>query len=241
MKLIEFLPKEAVIAQIPDSTSSYTAIPHTTLVNYIEEFIRDWGYTPTNLKANVARGGSQLVGTIGLGVQNTAFEMRMGFRNSYDKSMSVGIGIGAEVFVCSNGMFIADVQKLRKHTVNVWQDIDQILLDSLNYAQETFKQIEKDALTLRQFKLSKAEVFNLIGQLFIEDSIINTTQLNILKNELYHSKNFKMFDKDEVTKGDSNGWYLYNNITESLKTSHPLNYFKNHAAVHSKLVTYATI
>lgn len=47
------------------------------------------------------------------------------------------------------------------------------------------KKVKRDALILETINLINAEVYNILGQLFIENEIINSMQLNIVKNELF--------------------------------------------------------
>jgi len=56
---------------------------------------------------------------------------------------------------------------------------------------------------------------------------------------MFNSENFKMYDsKDKFDGSAKSAWYMYNNLTESLKVSHPSSYFKNHEKVHQLMMTY---
>jgi hypothetical protein len=52
-------------------------------------------------------------------------------------------------------------------------------------------------------------------------------QLSIIKDEFMNSLNFR-----HLTSPDFTAYDLYNHITESLKISHPINYFNNHIETH---------
>ena len=98
--------------KMPTKTASYTPVSHYDLTMNIGDIAGRVlnGMTLVKSRYGLAREGNQMFGThtfkdnvddeIGLAV---------GFRNSYDKSMSVGIAVGARVFVCENLMMNGDI------------------------------------------------------------------------------------------------------------------------------------
>jgi hypothetical protein len=60
------------------------------------------------------------------------------------------------------------------------------------------------------------------GRMFIEDELVNSTQLSILKKEINFSENFK----------DENVRCFYNHVTEALKKTHPSQVMSSHLEVH---------
>lgn len=76
---------------------------------------------------------------------------------------------------------------------------------------------------LKNYDLNKSAVHSLVGKLFLEEQIVNTDQLNILKREIIEpSYNYG-------TDGNS-AWDFYNHVTAALRTSHPSNWVNNHIA-----------
>ena len=65
------------------------------------------------------------------------------------------------------------------------------------------------------------------GNLFFEQGAISSVQLNIIKDQMWHSDKFRHIDDKDFSAYD-----MYNHITESLKRSHPLCYIQNHVTVH---------
>ena len=81
---------------------------------------------------DLTKAGSKLFGTYVLdqATKNTA--MQVGFRNSLDKSMAVGLVAGTHTFVCSNGMFTGDTVLFRKHTSGLTdKSLRELMLQAL--------------------------------------------------------------------------------------------------------------
>jgi hypothetical protein len=80
---------------------------------------------------------------------------------------------------------------------------------------------------LKHFEVSPQDTYNILGELFFKKEVLTITQMSIIKKELSFSKNFKhLFDKD-FTAFD-----LYNHVTQSLKSSHPISYISDHISTH---------
>jgi len=87
---------------------------------------------------------------------------------------------------------------------------------------------------LKQIQISKDTMHQIIGSMFVEHKVLTTTQINIVRKEIEFSENFKMIGSG----GDMTMYNMYQNLTESLKVSHPNNYVKNHVQVHELLTAY---
>jgi hypothetical protein len=238
MNLIELAPLEALQVAVPQKTVSYSPVGNRDLLAVMQQQIEGYGLNIVGADMRVAANGQQFMGTIQFGSEDTHIQQQMGFRNSYNKSFAVGFGAGANVLVCSNGMFLADVKSVRKHTSKVWYDIEHVMQDQLMYMDDTFQRISNDAQDMQNTMLSSSDIRDVIGKLWIDQEVLTAQQMNIMRGEMFYSDNFKMFDKGAPI-GEGTAWNMYNNITEALKVSHPSKYFKNHEKVHETLMTYA--
>ena len=68
----------------------------------------------------------------------------IGFRNSYNKSISAGFCAGSRVIVCSNLMFTGDIVRIRRHTRNILTDIDVIIKEIISYGEKNATQLKND-------------------------------------------------------------------------------------------------
>ena len=233
-QIVESMPQILREAQVPIATASYMPVRNTNLVKYLGGKLQNAGYEIDKTTFSHDREGNKMVGTMRLKSGNNDFGMTLGFRNSYDKSMSLGVGVGAEVFVCSNGMFIADVTQLRKHTVNLAKDLHVIVDQQLTYVGEMFDKYAEDVEVLRSKEITQSTMNEIVGGMFMEQKLITGAQMSIIRKEVSVSENFQMLGSG----GSMSLWNLYQNTTESLKKSHVTRYFSDHAKVRELLLDY---
>ena len=104
----------------------------------------------------------------------------------------------------------------------------QSIDDGFEIIDNKYKTMKEQLNCLKDVKVDKELTYKLIGDLFFEQSVISITQLSIIKKELNESKNFKHINDDGFTAYD-----LYNDITESLKTSPVNSMIDDHVKLHT--------
>ena len=236
-EILHAMPHVLKEIEVPEATASYQPVGHLNLIDYLRKKVEQKGFAVDELKVNHAAKGNKMVGTIRLVSPDHIHEdfgMTLGFRNSYDKSMSLGIGVGAQVFVCANGMFLADVQQLRKHTSNIATDIHKIVDKQISYVSKMFDDYAEDVEVLRSKEITQNTMNEIVGGMFMEQELITGAQLSIIRREVSVSDNFKMLGSG----GDMSLWNLYQNTTEALKKSHVTRYFSDHAKVREVMLDY---
>lgn len=234
MKVNELATRaELISTPLPVWENTYTPISNKSIFDKIDENIRGGGLKVRKEEYRVARTHSGIIkgviGAIDIVTPNDEFGQRLMFRNSYDKSMSFAIAVGGVTYICENGMVRSDnftYKRVHKGTA----DEDSLLnIDAGFEALDSeFKVICEQMAAFKECHVDKQLMHDLIGNLFFEQEAINSIQLNIVKDELYHSKNFK-----HITDKDFSAFDLYNHVTESLKRSHPLTYLKSHIQTHN--------
>ena len=118
----------------PKKTNTYTPISHFEILEKINQYVPNhWKKEGYHIK--LTKKGNQLFGTADFKISGYNNLITIGFRNSYDKSISVGVCSGAKVIVCSNLMFTGDIVKIRRHTANILKDIDQIIKNVISHAE----------------------------------------------------------------------------------------------------------
>lgn len=213
---------ELLSVQVPDKTETYTPVPHKILIQEVQDKIKQRGLNIISKEYMSGAFGQQMLGKYTIESGDSDLNMQLAFRNSYDKSMAVGFAAGATVFVCANGMLAGEMLVYRKHTGTVVEELHDYIIDGINMMDDNFNKLKSDSELMKQLPLNKTQQSEILGRLFVEEEIINSTQLNIVKRELDLSKHF-------VGK---NAWCLYNNITEALKTSHVTNAMQDHLDLH---------
>lgn len=224
---------------IPWNSDTYTPLANKTIMDLIENKIQDLGLVIKNENYKVTSDtNKQIKGVIGaydIFADDEEFGQRIMFRNSYDKSMSFAFCCGSLVWICENGCVSGDYVYKRIHkgvneenTSTTLKDVISNITSGFNALQEAFEHNTKQLNELKHFQIGPSDVYNLLGELFFNQEVLNVSQISIIKKELEFSKNFRHLGDLDFTAYD-----LYNHITESLKTSHPNSYLSNHINTHS--------
>lgn len=175
---------------VPEATESYVPVPHNYLAETLLTIGRDilTGFRLEDEQYALARGGNQMFGVLAFRNGGSEMGLSIGFRNSYDKSMAVGIAIGAKVFVCDNLAFTGDITVLRKHTSNVWSSLENIAISTLYRSRKNFHRIVDDSETLKDRLLDNNEAFKMIGLLF-GHNVLTQRQLPVAKKNWLNPNN----------------------------------------------------
>jgi hypothetical protein len=205
---------------LPKKTSTYQPVGHQQLIDKVIELAKPEYGKPKNGRFRVAGGGRQLFAHLDYDVSDkvTQHQQRLsiGIRNSYDKSIAVGICSGASIIVCDNLMFVGDIVRVRKHTVNVWNDLDEIIKEGIQAAEENFETSRQDRESLSNIVVTQTNAAHVLGELFVNFNVLTSNQLNIAVRE------WKAGNNDAKHPfAERNAWSLYNACTESLKVAHP--------------------
>lgn len=223
---------------IPWSNNSYTPISNKFIMDMLTDKIQNLGLTvkSEDYRTSLTRDGKirGVIGGLNVITDNENYCQRIMFRNSYDKSMSFAIVIGTLVLICENGCVSGDYQYKRIHrgvitgdTSTTQDDIVENINGSFQYLETAFTKVTSQLDKLKHFEISPDETYKILGELFFKQEIVNISQMSIIKKELTFSRNFRHLGDTDFTAYD-----LYNHITESLKSSSPYTYVKDHVATH---------
>ena len=222
---------------LPAMTDSYMPVSHTDLVLSIEKHIPPyWGLTSRNFE--MAREGRQMFGVMNFQAPGIHHNISIGFRNSYDKSVAVGLRSGAQVVVCSNLMFVGDITKIRKHTTNVWEDLEDIIPSVIARADIAAEQATDDLIMFEQVGITDVEAAKILGDAYLNKDILNGVQMNKIKsswNDGDYSPSGNLDDKF----AERTLYALYGAATDALKSSHPSDAMEDYTKLHKHFKEYA--
>ena len=214
---------------LPEETPTYKPVSHydlaTNLAKVSGTLLRD--YTLDRSQYGLARDGNQLFGVHTYRNGSDSMGLSIGFRNSYDKSMSVGIAIGASVFICDNLALCGDISISRKHSVNVWQDLEELTITTIYRSMSNFNRIVEDSELMQGQHLKDDDAYRLTGLLY-GHGVISPRQIPVVKKE-WLTPSYQEFE-------DRNLWSYYNAVTEALKGSPPNKIMERHIALHELLM-----
>ena len=229
----------AMSASIPARTDSYSPIGHSFFLDTVSREINaDSGLQVTGQRVYTNLNGNKLVGYTS--VKHRGFEsdpdfgleMLLGYKNSYDKSMAAALVAGVNVMVCGNGCVSGDMLSFtRKHTGTIQEELTEKVREAVISMKEGFSRLVLEIDIMKDYQLTAKQKAELMGVMYFEENMVSPNQLSVIKNEMTKSEHFT---------GDSL-WDLYNNVTESLKSSHPLNHIENHMKLHDFMTGVAGI
>jgi hypothetical protein len=153
--------------------------------------------------------------------------LSIGFRNSYDKSMSVGIAVGASVFVCDNLALTGEVTVMRKHTTNVWSDLEELAITTIYRSKSNFHRITEDAELMQHQEIDDDQAYRQLGYLY-GHGIITPRQIPVVKSEWLKPSYIDFTPRTQ--------WSFYNACTEALKSTPPTKIMESHIALHDAIM-----
>lgn len=216
---------------LPPETKTYKPVSHFDLAMNLADISSGLlrGYEHEKSQFGLARDGNQMFALMQFrnGVSDS-MGLSIGFRNSYDKSMSVGIAIGASVIICDNLCLTGEIAIMRKHTQNVWLDLEELTITTVYRSQHNFHRILEDSEVMQERYLSNDDAFKLLGLLYGND-VITPRQIPVVRKEWLNPSHDEFVDR--------NIWSFYNASTEALKTCPPNKIMEKHIALHEILKT----
>lgn len=206
--------EEVFAAPLPQATDSYVPLPHESLVTRIEKQLAFEGVALRDEKLALAKEGQRLFGL--LQVELPAFAGRdygcvLGLRNSYDKSCSAGLCIGATVFVCDNLSFHGShITFQRKHTANLLRDLSWIISETVAKLPLLFAAQSRTFDAYQLTELSDRQAHDLVIRFFDNDALNGSDIVPVLRE--WRDPRHREFAESGKT-----AWRLFNAATEIIK------------------------
>ncbi len=210
----------------PDKTRTYKPVSHKELIETTLESIDKCGFSLTRELYSHGREGMIANGKYHLAYgEDPDMGLMVAWQNSYDKSLSLKFAVGGFVFICANGMVKGDMGTYKsKHVGDVQQITPATLREYICSAGDTFHKMVIEKQRMKEIEVTKRVSAELIGRMYIEEGIITSTQMNIIKKE--------MKDPSYEYGCDGSLWQLYNHHTHSLKESSPQFWMSQQISAH---------
>jgi hypothetical protein len=214
---------------IPTPTKTFHPIAHDSLAGLIKKFGNDLlkGFRFDSESYVVARDGAQFFGLLTYRNGSDDVGLSIGMRNCHDKSFSAALGCGNKLFVCDNLAFNGEIIIMRKHTLNIWKDIENLAINAIYKAPDTFNGFLADMEKLKQIEYTTDQAYEKIGWLYGHE-ILSTRQLPIVK-ENWENTPYPEF-------APRTAWSFYNSCTEALKTCAPAVIMEKHRWLHDAIL-----
>lgn len=219
---------------IPKGTSTYKPVSHQELIDVTLEQADKVGFSLRKETYEAASFGNIVTGYFDFdvkGVTDDELGIRVAWQNSYNRKVTLKFAIGATVFVCTNGAFSGELGAFkRRHTGDVQTLVPANIVEYFQQAEPAYVQLVKDKQRLKEWQLDKSTIAELVGDLYLNEGLIQARQLAIIKKELEHPT----FNYN----ADGTGWQLYNHITHALKTAYPSEQVPKHEQLHKYMMAH---
>ena len=226
-----------IARELPSKTKTYTPIAHADVISKVRTEILSAGYFISGEDYKTTNDGQVALGTIQLSYKaDPDIQLAVNFLNSYNKQYAFRFSLGGVVkstqnSIMLNGDEFGSYKRVHKGTADVLAagKIKEFILESGSY----WDALVKDKELLKAFHFPTTSVYDILGKLFFEANVLNTFQMNIIKNEMLAADPLDF----------NNAWNLYNYILTALRESHPADWMEQHQAAHAvmmnALVPYA--
>jgi hypothetical protein len=221
--------KRLGLIPVPEATKSYTPVSHLELADKLlavsQGVFTDFCLVGENYV--VSRQGQQLFALLRFKGEDSEIDLSLAFRNSYDKFMSVGLVVGANISFCDSLALPSNIAAMKKHTKNVWAELEDMAIVTLHRGRLNYEKVITDAKRLKEILVSNHEAFQLMGLLRGYD-IMSPRQQSALKGEWLHPSRIEYRER--------NMWSFFSAAMECLKTSSPLAIMEKHIKAYKLLV-----
>lgn len=214
---------EVFAVPLPKATDSYVPLPHQSLITRIEKQLALESVEIKDQKLALGKEGQRLFGLMQVELLSSPdrpacrslgggrdYGCVLGFRNSYDKSCSAGVCIGASVFVCDNLSFNGEVTFERKHTANLLRDLAWIISETVAQLPVLFAAQSKTFENYRQTELCDRQAHDLVIR-FHDEGGLNASDIVPVLREWRSPRH------QEFVEAGRTAWRLFNAATEVIK------------------------
>lgn len=210
---------------IAEKTSSYTPISNQEIIESTLEGFEKQGFRLKSENYQVQNNGNKFIGRFSLNSDETGLDMMFAFKNSYDRTMTAGYALGAQVFVCLNGVISGDERMIRKHTGTANVDIITAISEGIKRLPDQFSSVQKDLNRMKEIEITEKTINQLVGEMYINDSMLKSRQLEVLRQEII---------KPSFDYGVEGTMYnMYQHITHALKTTPTTDFIQKHIEAHN--------
>ena len=199
---------------VPDETDSYVPVPYPRFVEEVELHVPRFGLSIADTRYALARDGLQMFGVLTCtnGNGHADYALAIGLRNSYDRSLSVGLVAGSHVFCCDNLAFSGEVAAARKHTIHVFRDLPDLIYRMLSKVASMQSRIHQEIEGMKARELSAEAADHLMVEA-------------VRRNVLPASNLPRVIDAWEKPIHEEfaprTAWSLFNTFTEIAKSRSP--------------------
>ena len=190
---------------------SYQPISHNLLIDKTRNHLEQGGFEVVGESHNLARDGKRYFGLFEVTHptrENTERGTIIGLRNAHDKCFPAGLCAGDAPFVCDNLIFTNTVKLARRHTKNIFAELDSVIARTLGKLFTFWGGQDQRIESYKGFDLGNAQVNDLVIRAYQAGAIPKTKVTDVVD---------QWEKSDHPAFWDRNMNSLYNAFTEVYK------------------------
>ena len=210
---------------VPDATRSYKPVSYGAAIEFVHaEAQRQLGMSVVKEQYGLNKAGDQMFALLTLDSGRESDGLTIGLRQSYNKSLALGIAAGSQVFVCDNLCFSGNAFKVvRKNTVNVWEDFTGLVTEQIGGSLGHYKQMTAECDAMKEIGCDTERGYAVLG-VMQGRGLLLPNQASVAFGD-WRKPRHEEFDRRDV-------WGLYNAVTEGLKKGAPARTMERHSEAH---------
>jgi len=199
---------------VPAPTHSYTPVPHRDLMHRVMSAFIDQGFDIDKPYHQIHRKKPRFVSTFSVSggglPQDSDLSWMVGVMNSYDMYRSVTLLFGGHVFVCGNGMIVADHKLKTRHTLNVWDRIPNLIAEAADAFGDTIVEAQRRNDALREIVVDDRRAIDAFAVEVCRRNLLPPTKAVAYADEI-HNPSFDYKVKENTL------WNIHNAYTHTAK------------------------
>jgi hypothetical protein len=143
---------------VPSPTRVYEPVPHRQLMHMVMSAFAGGGFAIDKPMHQIHKKKPRFASTFtisGGGLPNDrSLDWSVGIINTYDQYRAIHILFGGTVFICSNGLIVADHKLTTRHTTNVWRRLPDLIGRAVDAFGETIVEANRRHDRMRETRIN---------------------------------------------------------------------------------------
>lgn len=212
---------------LPQHGSTYTVISHKFVIDTVKEELNNHGFFIEEESYRATSDGAIATGMYKLThMEDPELSMAFAWTNSYNKMVKFKAVVGAVSNVNGAFMILGDQGSwIRKHTGTADLEAKGQIIAQIKNAGVYYTQLLDDKAAMHKINLSKRDQAKLLGLLFADYGILESTTANVVKSQMTKPGFFYNGGSDTL-------WAFYNHLIFSIQDSHPRTWLEEQRMSH---------
>jgi hypothetical protein len=212
---------------LPQHAATYTVISHKFVMDTVKEELNNHGFFISEESYRATPDGQIASGLYRLSKTDDP-ELSMGFAwtNSYNKQVKFKAVVGAISTVNDAFMILGNQGAwVRKHTGTADTEAKDQIIAQIQNAQAYYDQLIADKNFMKALPLAKAAQAKLLGTLYADYCILESTTASIIKQQMLKPGFF-------YAGGTETLWAFYNHVIYAIQDNHPKTWLEEQRMMH---------